>query len=86
MIRSTILTLLIGSFLCGVTPHHLLAVENKYPADAISDSLKKSANAVIRKQVIVFELKRDNKATLTTDYAITILNKNALRQAYFLEP
>lgn len=50
---------------------------NDYPISAISDSIKKNANAVVRFEKAVLELKGKNHATYTEDKVITILNPEA---------
>lgn len=65
---------------------NIFAAEDKYPVSTIPDNLKNLSNAVVRNASVVFELKAINKATLKEEYAITILNKNALRAAYFIKP
>lgn len=60
--------------------------EKKYPVSAIPDSLKKSANVVIRNKEIVFHLKDIDKASLKVTYAVTILNKAGKYKSFFLQP
>lgn len=58
----------------------------KYNVDKIQDSLKVSADAVVRNKVIIFELEGIDKAVLHVSYAITILKKSALKHTYFVKP
>ncbi|HEY9113966.1 MAG TPA: DUF3857 domain-containing protein, partial [Bacteroidales bacterium] len=65
---------------------NLFAADDKYPVNSIPENLRKSANAVIRNETLVFDLKSIEKATLKQEYAITIFNKNALYKSYFIRP
>lgn len=62
-----------------------LASVYNYGVDNIPDQLLKNANAVVRIDHMVFNLKSPGTATLTHKYAVTILNKNADRQAHFVK-
>jgi len=59
--------------------------DNKYPVSEIPDSLKSNAKAVIRHKEIVFEVKSISDARKSVSYAITILNKSALKNSYFFQ-
>jgi transglutaminase-like putative cysteine protease len=63
----------------------LSAKELKYVVADIPESLKSNANAVVRRNDVVFELCSVDKAKCTVDYVITILNKNAIDYSYLKE-
>ena len=57
----------------------------KYKVADIPKELKENARSVVRDEEIVLEVKSLTRATLNVTYAITILNKNGLEDAYFHE-
>ena len=59
--------------------------DNKYPVSAIPADIKSNAKAVIREKKVVFELKSISDARVSISYAITILNKSALKNSYFFQ-
>lgn len=60
-------------------------IANQYAVDNIAPELLKNANAVVRMDEKVFELKSPKNATMTHKYAITILNYKADGLAHFQE-
>lgn len=71
------------SFFAKNTP--LASGDSNYSIYNIPPELLKDANAVVRMDYTLFELKSKNKATETRKYAITILNNNADSYAQFRE-
>ncbi|MEM6966665.1 MAG: DUF3857 domain-containing protein [Bacteroidota bacterium] len=61
------------------------AVSGAYSTLLIPDQLLKNANAVVRMDKSVFDLKSPKEAIFTRKYAITILNENADEHAHFQE-
>lgn len=61
------------------------ANDNKYPAAAISEELRKNANAVKRMETIEFRIINTGEAVLYRKYAITVLNENGDEHATFVE-
>src|SRR5688572_29170680 len=61
--------LLFNSFFC-------FGGEVKFPVNAIPDSLKKDANAVVRESKIIYKITSRSSATLYSYQAITILTNN----------
>lgn len=57
--------------------------DSNYSIDNIPKELLKNANAVVRMDYTLFELKSPKEATMTRKYAITILNSKADRYAHF---
>ena len=57
----------------------------KYKFSDIPKELKENARSVVRNEEITLEVKSLTRATLNVSYAITILNKNGLDDAYFHE-
>lgn len=57
----------------------------EYPVSAIPDALLKKANAVKRIEQVSFEVVGDDEAILRKKYAITVLNENGDKHAYFSE-
>ena len=57
----------------------------KYKFSDIPKELKENARSVVRNEEITLEIKSLSRATLNVSYAITILNKNGLEDAYFHE-
>ncbi|HEX6334478.1 MAG TPA: DUF3857 and transglutaminase domain-containing protein [Flavisolibacter sp.] len=74
-----IVTLVLGIAACAAM------AADKYPAAAIPASLTKNANAVKRAEVLEFQVHSAKSATYTHRYAITILNENGDRHAWFSE-
>jgi len=64
----------------------LFAGKLKYPVTAIPDSLKASAKAVVRFENTTFKLENIKHATISMEYAVTILNKSGIQQSYFMQP
>jgi hypothetical protein len=62
-----------------------VANDSKYPADAISDRLKKAANVVKRMEEVTFRLINTGEAVLYRKYAITVLNENGDKNAVMVE-
>lgn len=56
-----------------------------YPVSDIPAALKENARAVIRYEEQVLKIKSSRQATLSRNYAITILNENGLRFALFMQ-
>ncbi len=83
MYRTICLALLF--FMTEVFNLQLFAKEIKYPVSSIPETLKSNARAVVRRNDIVFEVTSISSAKLTVDFAITILNKNAVDDSYFSE-
>jgi len=63
----------------------IYAKEIKYKVADIPKDLKENARSVVRSEEIILEVKSLSNATVTVVYAITILNKNGLADAYFQE-
>jgi len=61
------------------------AKETKYKVADIPKEILENARSVVRNEEVVLEVKSINNATLNMTYAITILNKNGLTDAYFKE-
>lgn len=61
----------------------VLAKDIKYKVSDMPKELKENARSVIRNEEIVLEVKSLSKAIVNVTYAITILNKNGLSDAYF---
>lgn len=61
------------------------AKDIKYKVTDIPKELKENARSVVRSEEIVLEVKSLSNATVNVTYAITILNKNGLEDAYFHE-
>jgi len=61
------------------------AKDIKYKVSDIPKELKENARSVVRNEEIVLEVKSLSNATVNVTYAITILNKNGLEDAYFHE-
>lgn len=59
------------------------AKEIKYKVADIPRELRENARSVVRSEETVLEVKSFNKAIVNITYAITILNKNGLEDAYF---
>ena len=59
--------------------------EKKYPVSAIPAELKDDADAVIRTQQVIFELKNKKNALKKETYAITVLNKDGLKHTHFVQ-
>ncbi len=57
----------------------------EYPVSAIPEALLKKANAVKRTEQISFEVVSDDEAVLRKKYAITVLNENGDKHAFFSE-
>jgi len=57
----------------------------KYKVSDIPKELKENARSVVRNEEIILEVKSLSRATVNVTYAITILNKNGLEDAYFHE-
>jgi len=55
----------------------------EYPVSAIPEALLKKANAVKRTEQISFEVVSDDEAVLRKKYAITVLNENGDKHAFF---
>ena len=55
-----------------------------YAVSKIPESVLQSAEAIVRTDERVFEIKDIDKATLTVKYAVTILKSSAKRHAYFV--
>lgn len=64
-------------------PSH--SAQQKYPVSDIPAELIKNAKAVLRHAETVFEIKSDNRAQKTVNYALTILNKSAIEDSYLVE-
>jgi len=62
-----------------------MAKEIKYKVADIPKELKENARSVIRNEEIVFELSSISSAVQKVTYAITILNKNGIDDAYFTQ-
>lgn len=56
-----------------------------YAVNIIPDSLRKSANAVVRSDELVFDISSIGKAAMHEKYVITILKKSGLRLSYFVQ-
>jgi len=63
----------------------VFAKDIKYKVSEIPKELRENAQSVVRNEDIVFEVKSLNRATVNVTYAITILNKNGISDAYFLK-
>lgn len=61
------------------------AKDIKYKVADIPKELKENARSVVRNEEIILEVKSLSNATVNVTYAITILNKNGLEDAYFHE-
>ena len=59
--------------------------DNMYDVSKIPLQLLKNANAVMRNYNAVFEIDDIDNASVKVNYAITILNKSALEQSYFIQ-
>jgi len=59
--------------------------DSNYSIYNIPEELLKDANAVVRMDYTLFELKSKKKATVTRKYAITILNSKGDRHAQFVQ-
>lgn len=77
---TTILT-----FLLFIATDPAFAKETKYRVADIPKELKENARSIVRNEEIILAVKSRNNATLSVTYAITILNKNGLEDAYFTE-
>jgi transglutaminase-like putative cysteine protease len=75
MIRFLLLSILFIAFLVGFS--------NDYAVDRIPESLKKKANAVIRKSVQVLDIKNDGLAILNSKKVVTVMNRNGDSHALF---
>lgn len=60
-----------------------LFAQNKFPASAIPDSLKKGASSVMREERIDFEVKEAGKATYKFHQVVTVLNENGKSELQF---
>lgn len=74
---------ILGLSLAGCTL--IVQAGSGYPVSAIPEALLKKANAVKRMEQISFELTGDDEAILRKKYAITVLNENGDKHAYFSE-
>lgn len=63
----------------------LSAQDNLYDVSKIPTELLENANAVMRSYSAAFEIDDIDNASLKVHYAITILNKSALRHSYFVK-
>src|SRR5665647_1120703 len=63
----------------------VFAKDIKYKVAEIPKELRENAQSVVRNEEIVFEVKSLNRAIVNVTYAITILNKNGIADAYFHE-
>jgi len=63
----------------------LTAQDNLYDVSKIPPELLENANAVMRSYSAVFEIDDIDNASLRVHYAITILNKSALKHSYFVK-
>lgn len=81
MIRKLVLGLLV---VCTTQPA-LFAGEGDYAVFKIAPSLLDKANAVKRLERIRFEVNSIGEATLYKKYAITVLNENGDKHAFFSE-
>jgi len=61
------------------------AKDIEYKVADIPKELKENARSVVRNEEIVLEVKSISNATVSVTFAITILNKNGLEDAYFHE-
>jgi len=61
------------------------ASDIKYPVATIPKELKENARSVVRNHETVFELKSISNGSVKVTYAITILNKNGIKDSYFSE-
>ena len=61
------------------------AKEIKYKVADIPKDLRENARSVVRNEEIILNVKSVSNATVAVTYAITILNKNGLDDAYFNE-
>ena len=57
-----------------------------YETTALLETLKENAHAIIRTHETTFTVKSINSAVQRVHYAVTILNENAVRQAYVYVP
>lgn len=74
--------------ICGlllITSSVISAKEIKYSVADIPKSLKENARSVVRNEEILLNVKSISKASVDVTYAITILNKNGLKDANFTE-
>ncbi len=60
---------------------HIFAADTTYKVNQIPEDLLINAKAVIRNSHIEFEIKSRSRAIKTVKYAITILNKNGIRNS-----
>lgn len=67
---------------CLILSQHLVAEEFKFPVNTINSGLKAESRSVIRYYDTQLEISSPSDAVLTVNYAITILNKNGLEDAY----
>src|SRR5829696_4321726 len=65
---------------CGLCQ---LFAQNKFPAAAIPDSLKKGASSVMREERIDFEVKEAGKATYRYHQVVTVLNEGGKQELQF---
>ncbi len=63
----------------------LSAQDNLYDITKIPPELLENANAVVRSYSSVFEISDIDNASMEIHYAITILNKSALKHSYFIK-
>ena len=68
-----------------VFPSLIFAKDRNYNVEGIPANLTRNASTVIRYKGINFEIKNEKKATKHVEYAITILNKNGIDKAYFVQ-
>jgi len=83
MISSSYINVLIAFIL--IFSGTVAAKDIKYKVADIPKELKENARSVVRNQETVLEVKSISRATVAVTYAITILNKNGLEDAYFYE-
>lgn len=78
-----VVNLLIVILLVNIGSVH--AKDIKYKVSDIPKELKENARSIVRNEEIILEVKSISNATINVTYAITILNKNGLEDAYFHE-
>ena len=64
-------------------PTFLFGKEIKYKVADIPKELRENAQSVVRNDVMELEINSINSATLKVFFAITVLNKNGIDDAYF---
>jgi hypothetical protein len=79
LLHKIIIIALISTISCSVQ------AQKAYKYSDIPEDLIRNANAVVRNNEVVFELKSISRAVMKVKYAITVLNNNAIKKSEFNE-